>query len=466
MAQTCLSEEEIFDYLNNVEENVDDPVAGGHIYSCSKCRAVFDEIKGIVGAIDRIQTDSEQPEAGDNIGKFKLVKVLGQGGMGKVWKAFDPILERYVAIKVMRENVAVSEEAKQRFLSEAKIVAKMNHVNVVHIYSCGYHEDEMFIVMEFIDGRPLFEPGVDSIRDPRQAIHYFLQTCDGIQAAHEEGIIHRDIKPNNIMIDKKGRIKILDFGIARSFLIDQDLTATGALIGTLKYMAPEVASGKTATRHSDIYSLGLVLYEMLTGIVAFKDLNPLATLDHIKNKDLDKASSHNGKIIPSIDKLIKKMCSKNATDRYDSINGVKEDVKTILLELNSELQAVPTQTAPPNSQLETVNWNQDVDGVQGPQDEMLKEIFHKKKIDVTEQWQVVKLAMELEKKKKPFLKKTVEQNDNGDVVVSKKMIHRAIRQHKRNKKPGRFKDLKFELIWIKVILLLILIYILSTFVFH
>lgn len=460
----CLSEEEIFDYINNLEEEIEDDKARSHLELCHKCKDLFDELNGLVVAIDKIQERNTSTTEDFKIGKFKLVKLLGQGGMGKVWKAFDPILERHVAIKVMKESVSISEEYKKRFLIEAKLIARMNHVNVVQIYSIGYHNSDLFIVMEFIDGQPLFLPGKEFIGDPLKGLKYFLQVLDGIQAAHEAGIVHRDIKPGNIMLDSKNRIKILDFGIARSYLIDQNLTAPGAIVGTLKYMAPEVALGGKATKQSDIYSLGLVLFEMLTGAVIFKNDNPLVTLENIKNFQCPIASTLNGCLSGNIDQLIFRMSQKNPEARFKTIAEVKNVVKDLIFEYQCQSEESTVSDGVNWSQLETVDVLPGEPLITTHVHQDFELLCRKKGVPEADLWNVMDKAMELQKKKNPL--QGLKKNADESIVLSKKSIRKALRMYKRERNRNGREGVRNQLFTIKILLIIIVAYLILSYFVH
>ncbi len=207
---------------------------------------------------------------GQVIGNYKIELKLGEGGMGSVYKGVDLMLEREVAIKVLRPELASQPQIVERFRSEAVTLAKLNHPNVATLYSFFRQGEHLYMVLEFVRGETL-----DALLARRgaltceQAIPIFCQMLDGIDHAHRYGIIHRDIKPSNMMLTESGALKVLDFGIAR-LLGTARMTRAGHLIGTIEYMAPEQVRGQETDARSDIYSLGMLLYEMLTGRVPFR----------------------------------------------------------------------------------------------------------------------------------------------------------------------------------------------------
>lgn len=206
---------------------------------------------------------------GSVVGNYKVVEKIGEGGMGAVYKGVDLMLEREVAIKVLKPELASQPQVVERFRSEAVTLAKLNHPNIATLYSFFRQGDNFFMVLEFVNGTPL-ERIIEAhgVMTCEQAIPLFCQMLEGIEHAHSFGIIHRDIKPANMMLTQNGLLKVLDFGIARA-LGSARMTRAGHLIGTIEYMSPEQVRGMDTDVRSDIYSLGMVLYEMLTGRVPF-----------------------------------------------------------------------------------------------------------------------------------------------------------------------------------------------------
>ena len=197
--------------------------------------------------------------------RYRRVRLLGHGGMATVELARDTELDRPVAIKRLAENLAANEEYKQRFLREARLAARLSHPNIVGVYDAGAENGVPFIVMEYVEG----ETVGDLLRrrgrlEPAEAVALALQACSGLETAHEAGLVHRDIKPQNLLITPEGTLKIADFGIARS-LDGTQLTQAGTVLGTAGYLAPEQAAGEQVTAVADIYALGAVLYELLAG---------------------------------------------------------------------------------------------------------------------------------------------------------------------------------------------------------
>src|SRR5262245_61046871 len=200
----------------------------------------------------------------EKIGKYKILERIGRGGMGMIYKAHDPILNRPVALKVISTDIDVTDEIRTRFFREAQACARLNHPNIVTVYDMGEDSGQMFIVMELLDGVELRRLIADRAAIAlEEKLSIMVQVCDGLHYAHQRGVVHRDIKPGNIMRLGSGQVKILDFGIAQIENLHETLTRTGLIMGTLRYMAPEQVRGR-ADHRADIYSVGSVFYEFLS----------------------------------------------------------------------------------------------------------------------------------------------------------------------------------------------------------
>jgi formylglycine-generating enzyme required for sulfatase activity/dienelactone hydrolase len=277
---------------------------------------------------------------GDSLLHYRIVSELGRGGMGAVFLAEDRELGREVALKALPPEMAHDAGLLQRFKQEARAIAALNHPNIVTIYSVEVAGDTHFITMELVRGQRL----TDLIPPEGLAIVGLLELaerlCDAVAAAHLQGITHRDLKPDNIMIDEEGRLKVLDFGIAKidpivdSKQAQSDTTAEiaaiatteGSLIGTVDYMSPEQAQGKPVGPSSDVFSLGIVLYEMATGHRPFKGDNKFSVLASIIRDTPEPASSSSHRIPSLFDQIISRCIQKEASDRYDTAEGLKDDL--------------------------------------------------------------------------------------------------------------------------------------------
>src|SRR6266853_142175 len=211
-------------------------------------------------------------------GRYELLKLIGQGGMGAVYKARDKELDRVVALKLIRPELAKNPEVLRRFKQELILARQVTHKNVIRIFDLGQSDGIKFISMDFVEGRDLRHLLLESGKlAPQEAARIMLQICRALEAAHAEGVIHRDLKPQNIMLDANGRVYVMDFGIARSAYLP-GMTQTGALIGTPEYMSPEQAKGEKLDERSDLFSLGVIFYELLTGKSPYPADAPLGTL--------------------------------------------------------------------------------------------------------------------------------------------------------------------------------------------
>ena len=264
--------------------------------------------------------------------RYEIVKSIGEGGMANVYLANDKILDRKVAIKVLRGDLSSDDKFIRRFQREALSVSNLSHPNIVEVYDVGEEDGEYYIVMEYIEGKTLKQ--LLKKRESltlTEVIDIMTQLTDGISHAHESYIIHRDIKPQNIMIQDDGRIKITDFGIAMALNATQ-LTQTNSVMGSVHYLPPEQASGKGATVKSDIYSMGILMYELLTGTVPFKGDNAVEiALKHMKDK-IPSIRKQDPSIPQSVENILLKATAKNPRNRYDTAKEMHEDLLNCLKE--------------------------------------------------------------------------------------------------------------------------------------
>ncbi len=276
-------------------------------------------------------------------GRYELIEVIGRGGMGAVYHAQDLVLGRSVAVKVLRESLADQDPTNVvRFEREARAAAALNHPSVVAIYDTGADETARFIVMELIDGRSLERIiREDGPLDPTRAAGIAAEVADALAAAHAAGIIHRDIKPANVMVARDGAVKVLDFGIARA--IDATtLIRTSSVVGTAAYMSPEQALGKPADERSDIYSLGCVLYALITGGPPFKGEGAAAILNQHANVAPRPMRSGNGRVSPALNDVVMQMLAKSPGERPQTAARVRD----LLTEPRRSARGGPASTAP------------------------------------------------------------------------------------------------------------------------
>ncbi|MEW9077709.1 Stk1 family PASTA domain-containing Ser/Thr kinase [Terrisporobacter glycolicus] len=262
--------------------------------------------------------------------RYEIIRKIGDGGMAFVYEAKDRLLNRVVAVKVLRPEFVDDEEFLAKFKREAEAVANISHPNIVNVYDVGCDGKVNYIVMEYIDGQNLKEIiKSEGTLDEYTALDITKQIAKALGAAHKKGVIHRDIKPHNILISSEGRnVKVADFGIAKA-ATNSTMTNIGSIIGSVHYFSPEQAKGKSVKNNADLYSLGIVLYEMLLGKVPFKGDSPISiALQHI-NEDIDFTVEEKTQIPQSIRTLIKKLTEKSPEDRYQSSEEVIEDIEYI-----------------------------------------------------------------------------------------------------------------------------------------
>ncbi|MCK8486141.1 Stk1 family PASTA domain-containing Ser/Thr kinase [Paenibacillus sp. MBLB2552] len=264
-------------------------------------------------------------------GRYQIIERIGGGGMALVYKAQDLLLNRYVAIKVLRQQFVNDEEFIRRFRREAQSAASLSHPNIVSVYDVGQEDEVHYIVMEYVEGQNLNE--IIKERAPLQvdeSVRIASQIADALDHAHHNQIIHRDIKPHNILIGRNGRVKVTDFGIARA-VTSATITQTGSVVGSVHYFSPEHAKGVATGEKSDLYSLGIVLYQMLTGRLPFLGESPISVaLKHLQEQ-FDEPRLVNPMIPQSVENIILKSMRKNPGERYQSAKEMLRDLETCLL---------------------------------------------------------------------------------------------------------------------------------------
>ena len=271
--------------------------------------------------------------------RYEIVEILGEGGMAFVYKAKDKQLQRNVAIKTLKPNYVNQEKFVDRFRREAQTAANLNHPNIVQIFDWGI-EDEPYFVMEYIEGNTLTSIITGNKTVGLNDILYIgSQVANGLKEAHKHGLVHRDIKPGNIMITPDGKVKVTDFGIVSLQNEESDITKTGAVLGTASYISPEQAQGKPVSFESDLYSLGTVLYELIAGNPPFTGDSPIATATkHLTDKP-EKLSNYRKDIPKALENAILKLLEKRPSDRFKSA----EDLRALLLQQRKQIQINQTQ---------------------------------------------------------------------------------------------------------------------------
>jgi serine/threonine-protein kinase len=253
---------------------------------------------------------------GKAFGPYKVLEKIGEGGMGVVYKGYQESLSRYVAIKVLRGELAHDQRFIARFRREALAVAKLSHPNLLHVYDAGVDHNVYYIVMDYVDGGSLKDLIRQGPLETGRAVSIAAQVADALNYAHQQGFVHRDVKPANVLLTRDGRPLLADFGIARALDASMHLTRTGASIGTPEYMAPEQAEGQPADGRTDIYALGIVLYEMLTGQVPFSTPTPMATLYKQVHDPPPPLRQINTAVPPWLEMVVDKALAKRPQDRY------------------------------------------------------------------------------------------------------------------------------------------------------
>ena len=287
---------------------------------------------------------------GQSLSHYRIEAKLGEGGMGLVYRAFDTHLDRPVAIKILRADATTNPERKRRFVQEAKAASALNHPNIIHIYDISSSGDTDFIAMEFVAGKTLHELIGKYGLPLRDTLKYSIQIADALARAHSAGIVHRDLKPANIIVGEDGRVKLLDFGLAKltettvdaavdseadtaTMIAREDVqTEEGVIVGTVAYMSPEQAEGKKVDARSDIFSLGSVLYEMVTGRRPFEGANKISTLSAIVHEEPRPLAEVAPDLPAELDKIIRR-CLRKDPDRRAQHAG---DIKLALEELRED----------------------------------------------------------------------------------------------------------------------------------
>jgi serine/threonine-protein kinase len=264
---------------------------------------------------------------GITISHYKIIRKIGAGGMGEVYLAEDTELNRNVALKFLPPHLCQDEDCRARFKREAQAAAVLEHPNIVTIHEVSEHQGRPYIVMQYIEGRSLRDILKDQELPIDEIIDLVIQICHGLGKAHQSGVIHRDIKPSNIVIGSDGRPRLLDFGLA-AIKGDTHITRTGSTLGTVGYMSPEQVQGREVDHRSDLFSLGVVLYEMIAGRLPFKGDTEAATMNSVINETPEPLSRYKSGVSDKLQDIVSKLLEKDPSLRYQSADGLISDLKT------------------------------------------------------------------------------------------------------------------------------------------
>ncbi|MBC8443146.1 protein kinase, partial [PVC group bacterium] len=261
------------------------------------------------------------------LGQYEIVAKLGEGGMGAVYKARQLDIGRIVALKLMTARAAGSQRSRQRFVVEAKAMAKLRHPNIASVFEVGEVRGQLFMAMDFVEGEPLHEVIDQGLPAFQQSVEWMIKICSAVHEAHRKGIIHRDLKPHNIMVDSRGEPIVMDFGIAKDLGAGVDLTRPGGWVGTPNYMSPEQAQGRDdLDARADVYSLGGVLFSLLTGRPPFTGTGKTAVILAVMEEDAEPPSAYNPLVPPELDVICLKCLRKEREARYESAGAFASDL--------------------------------------------------------------------------------------------------------------------------------------------
>jgi serine/threonine protein kinase len=325
---------------------------------CGECGTQLPPPQGHPPVVtETLQTPVQELTTGSTFaGRYQVIEEVGHGGMGKVYKVFDTDIKEKIALKLLRPEIALDKETIERFSNELKLARKIRHKNICGMFDLGKAEGTTFITMEFVPGEDLKK----FIRKSGQlgagrAVSIAKQVCEGLEEAHRLGVVHRDLKPQNIMVDEDGNARIMDFGIARS-LRGKSITGAGVMIGTPDYMSPEQVEGKDVDQRSDIYSLGIILYEMLTGRVPFEGDTPFTIGVKHKSEIPRDPREINTQIPQDLGGLVLKCLEKDKAKRYQTAQELHADLEKVEQDLPTT-ECIVAKRKPLTSKEITVKFN-------------------------------------------------------------------------------------------------------------
>jgi len=298
---------------------------------CNKCATPLPEPEeGSVHITKTLVAPTLELTSGSTFaGRYQVIEELGKGGMGRIYKVVDKKINEEVALKLIRPEIAADKNTIKRFSNELKFARKISHRNVGRMYHLGEEEGIHYITMEYVPGENLKDMiGMMGQLSPGQAVSIARQVCEGLSEAHKLNVVHRDLKPNNIIIDREGNARIIDFGIARS-LKAKCITRSRMMVGTPEYMSPEQVEAKEVDQQSDIYSLGVVLYEMVTGMIPFDGETPLSIAMKHKSEEPQDPRGINSQIPEDLSRVILKCMEKNKEKRFQTVEELLSELDKI-----------------------------------------------------------------------------------------------------------------------------------------
>ncbi len=319
---------------------------------CGECGTQLTPAKETPIPTQTLEAAKEELTTGSTFaGRYQIIEELGKGGMGKVYKVLDKEVKAKIALKLIKPEIASDKKTIERFRNELKTARDISHKNICRMYDLNKEEGSYYITMEYVSGEDL----KSFIRRARRldigtAITIAKQVCDGLAEAHRLGVLHRDLKPSNIMIDKEGNVRIMDFGIARS-LESKGITGAGVMIGTPEYMSPEQVEGKDTDQRSDIYSLGIILYEMTLGQLPFEADTPFAVGVKHKNEMPKSPKEYNAQVSDDLNHLILKCLEKDKENRYQSAGELKSELENIEKGIPTTDRAIPRRKSPTSKEI-------------------------------------------------------------------------------------------------------------------